>query len=78
MMYYGLLAFFILEYVRPATFIPGLYLLKLNSLVPLAVGFANLVDDKKATNAEIWAETTAKLGTMLAALGLTREESDVA
>lgn len=61
MMYYGLLAFFILEYVRPATFIPGLYLLKLNSLVPLGVGLANLVDDKKATNAEIWAETTAKL-----------------
>jgi putative inorganic carbon (HCO3(-)) transporter len=67
-MYYGLIAFFILEYVRPTSFIPGLYLLKLNSLVPLAVGFANLVDDKLATNAEIRSETTAKL--VLGILGL--------
>jgi probable O-glycosylation ligase (exosortase A-associated) len=60
-MYYGLLAFFFFEYVRPASFIPGLYLLKLNSLIPLAVGIANLADDKTATNAEIRGETTAKL-----------------
>ena len=61
MIYYGLLAFFFLEYVRPAAFIPGLYLLKLNSLVPIAVGIANLADDKTGSNADIWAETTAKL-----------------
>jgi len=31
MIYYGLLLFFLLEYVRPATFVPGLALLRLNS-----------------------------------------------
>jgi putative inorganic carbon (HCO3(-)) transporter len=59
--YYGLLAFFFLEYVRPATFVPGLSYLKLNSLVPISIGIANLFDNKTATNAEIRAETTARL-----------------
>lgn len=36
MIYYGLLLFFLLEYVRPGSYVPGLMALRLNSIVPLA------------------------------------------
>lgn len=37
MVYYGLLLFFFLEYIRPGSYVPALNALHLNSLVPLTV-----------------------------------------
>ena len=37
MVYYGLLFFFVLEYVRPSSYLPALNALHLNSIVPLTV-----------------------------------------
>lgn len=37
MVYYGLLLFFVLEYVRPSSYVPALNAFHLNSLVPLLV-----------------------------------------
>lgn len=37
MVYYGLLLFFFLEYIRPGSYVPALNALHLNSLVPLSV-----------------------------------------
>lgn len=37
MVYYGLLLYFVLEYIRPGSYMPALNALHLNSLVPLAV-----------------------------------------
>lgn len=48
MIYWGLLLFFILEYVRPTSYIPALLPLKLNSLVPLG-NFAGTVFTRGAT-----------------------------
>lgn len=36
MVYYGLLLYFVLEYVRPGSYVPGLDALHLNAIVPLA------------------------------------------
>ena len=43
MIYYALLSFFVLEYVRPGAYVPGLDALHLNSLVPLACIIGTLV-----------------------------------
>lgn len=47
MIYYGILLFFILEYVRPSSYIPALNALHLNSLVPLAVLVGSLFSANK-------------------------------
>ena len=43
MIYYGLLLFFIVEYVRPGDLVPGLNALRLNTLIPFGVVFGTLV-----------------------------------
>ena len=37
MVYYGLLLYFVLEYIRPGSYVPALNALHLNSIVPVAV-----------------------------------------
>jgi putative inorganic carbon (hco3(-)) transporter len=52
MVYYGLLLFFVLEYVRPSNYLPALNPLHLNSLVPLAV-FCGSVFTKKVKISDV-------------------------
>lgn len=46
MVYYGLLLFFVLEYVRPSSYVPALNAFHLNSLVPLTVLLGSLFTKK--------------------------------
>lgn len=41
--FFGLLLFFVLDYIRPTSFVPALQVLHLNSLVPLAVVLLTLI-----------------------------------
>jgi len=58
MYYYGLLLFFLLEYVRPTSYVSGLSALHINSLVPLGVfvgsmlsnGMVKTIDVLRSTN----------------------------
>ena len=68
MIYYGLLAFFVLEYVRPGAYIPGFDALHLYSLVPLVCIIGTFVKKTPVSSAEFFAEWSTKL--MLTLLGL--------
>jgi len=46
MLYYGLLLFFALEYIRPTSYLPALNAFHLNSLVPLTVLFGSMFTKK--------------------------------
>jgi putative inorganic carbon (hco3(-)) transporter len=46
-MYYGLILFFIFEYVRPGSFIPALNALHLNALIPLIVVAGTLIQQRQ-------------------------------
>ena len=52
MVYYGLLLYFVLEYVRPGSYVPALDVLHLNSIVPLTVVLGALVGKGKVTVSE--------------------------
>lgn len=54
MLYYGLLASFVLEYVRPGSYLSVINALKLNTLVPLLVFIAALYVSEKTTNSQIF------------------------
>lgn len=43
MVYYGLLLYFVLEYIRPGSYVPALNALHLNSIVPVAVLLGSLL-----------------------------------
>ena len=60
MVYYGLLLFFLLEYVRPASYVPGLSVLHLNSIVPLAVLSGSLITNLKVSTVEVFASLNAR------------------
>ena len=47
MAYYGLLLFFILEYVRPTSYFPGLIPLHLNAIVPIFTVIVTLLSQRK-------------------------------
>jgi putative inorganic carbon (HCO3(-)) transporter len=66
--YYALLGFFVLEYVRPGAYIGGLDALHLNALVPLTCILGTLVMKTPVSNAEFFAEWNTKL--MVTLLGL--------
>lgn len=61
MLYYGLLLFFFLEYVRPTSFMPGLAALHLNSIVPIAVAVGALLSGGRITNGQVWRESNTKV-----------------
>jgi putative inorganic carbon (hco3(-)) transporter len=61
MIYYGILLFFVLEYVRPSSYVPALNALHLNSLVPLAVFAGSLIGtSKKIKIADVLQSTNAR------------------
>jgi len=59
MIYWGFIAFFLLEYVRPAEFIP--IPPHLNSLVPIAVAIAAILSKKGASNGDVSGERNTQL-----------------
>jgi len=61
MIYLGLLLFFVLEYVRPGNFIPGVNALRLNSLVPFAVVFGSFVKKSRVSNQALIREPNTKI-----------------
>lgn len=61
MVYYGLLLFFVLEYVRPNNYLPALNALHLNSLVPLVIVVATLFGGGRITNQEVLREPNARI-----------------
>jgi probable O-glycosylation ligase (exosortase A-associated) len=61
--YYGLLLFFVLDYVRPGSYVPGLTALRLNSIVPLA-NFAGTILSRGAT---AWEYVAAERNTWIIA-----------
>jgi putative inorganic carbon (HCO3(-)) transporter len=72
MIYYGLLLFFIVEYIRPGTIVPGLNALRLNTLVPLGVVVGTMITASPVSNAAVFAETNTKLiGALIAMIFLS-------
>lgn len=69
MIYLLLLLFFVVEYVRPTSYVPALLVLKLNSLIPIsaAIGSLFLAKGRVATE-QLLTETNTKL--MFSFLGL--------
>ena len=68
MIYLGFLLFFVLDYVRPGNLVPAINVLRLNSLVPLAVIAGTFIFRTRVTNQDFFAETNAKI--ILTFLGL--------
>ena len=69
MIYYGLLLFFVLEYVRPTSYVPASLVLHLNSLVPLlSVRRSRCSSPRPATSSRILADKNTKM--ILAAVRL--------
>lgn len=60
MLYYGLLLFFVLEYVRPTSYVPALSALHLNSIVPLAVLLGSIFFTKEVKISEVLASRNAR------------------
>jgi probable O-glycosylation ligase (exosortase A-associated) len=61
MIYYAFLLFFVLEYVRPGNYVPGLDVLHLNSLVPLTVVAGTLWGKTRVSNQDFFADPNAKI-----------------
>ena len=60
MVYYGLLLFFLLEYVRPTSYVPALNVLHLNSIVPLAVLLGSQLTNTKVSTGEVLTSPNAR------------------
>jgi putative inorganic carbon (hco3(-)) transporter len=76
--YYGILAFFVLEYARPAVYFPPLMLLHLNSLVPLAVAAVAIASAGHRTNEQLRQDMNTRLLVVLLTLvGLSVVTADV-
>ena len=72
MTYYALLLFFIVEYVRPGNYVPGVDALKLNLLVPVAAILGTLFRRSPVSNHEFLAEpNTMAMGALLFLLGIS-------
>ena len=61
MIYYAFLLFFVLEYVRPGNYIPGLDILHLNSLIPLTVVAGTMFGKTRVSNQDFFADPNAKI-----------------
>lgn len=69
MSYLLLLLFFVVEYVRPSSYVPALTVLRLNSLVPLGAFIGSLSSGTVgASGAWVWQDSNSKL--VLSFLGL--------
>ncbi|MDH4188073.1 MAG: O-antigen ligase family protein, partial [Nitrospira sp.] len=60
MVYYGLLLFFALDYIRPGSYVPALNALHLNSIVPLSVLIGSLVSKGQVTVSEALSGVNAR------------------
>ncbi len=60
MVYYGLLLFFLLEYVRPTSYIPALNALHLNSIVPIGVLLGSHLRNLSVATGEVLASPNAR------------------
>lgn len=60
MVYYGLLLFFVLDYIRPGSYIPALNVLHLNSIVPLAVLLGSLASKGQVKTSEALSSGNAR------------------
>jgi putative inorganic carbon (HCO3(-)) transporter len=68
MTYYALLLFFLVEYVRPGNFVPGVDALKLNLLVPVSAIIGTFVRKSPVSNRDLFAEPNT--AAMIVFLGL--------
>jgi len=66
--YYGLLLFFFFEYVRPGTYVPALNILRLNTIIPVAVVVGAAFSGGRVTHRQAFGELNFWL--VLALLGL--------
>src|SRR3990172_7090029 len=66
--YFGLLLFFVLEYVRPASHFPALAPLRLNTLVAVAVAAASIFGRGRVTNRQTLGDPSTRV--ILALVGL--------
>lgn len=77
-LYYGLLAAFVLEYVRPGTYFPIINAVKLNTAVPLLVFVLTVYAQRQNTNALILSHRNSRwLGLFLGLLILAVLHADV-
>jgi probable O-glycosylation ligase (exosortase A-associated) len=78
MLYYGLLVSFVLEYVRPGTYLPLINALKLNAAVPILVFVLALYVQRQNANADILAHRNSKwLAFFMGLLALSVLRADV-
>jgi putative inorganic carbon (HCO3(-)) transporter len=76
--YLALLAFFFLEYVRPASYVPALMALHLNSIVPLAAFFGSVATAGAASMQRMLAEPNTRVfGAFLGLIWLSVLFADV-
>jgi probable O-glycosylation ligase (exosortase A-associated) len=66
--YYGLLLFFILEYVRPNNYLPVLNVLHLNTVVPVGIVVISLLSHGRITTSDVLREPNTRM--ILVLLGL--------
>ena len=60
MAYYGILLFFVLEYIRPGSYVPALNALHLNSIVPLGTFALSLISKGSIRTGDVFASTNAR------------------
>jgi probable O-glycosylation ligase (exosortase A-associated) len=76
--FYGLLAFFLVEYIRPGMYIPAINATHINSLVPLGIFVGTLVFRAPVSNPEALAEpNTRKVGFLLGLIAVSVVTADV-
>jgi len=60
MVYYGLLLYFVLEYVRPTSYVPALEVLHLNAIVPLSVFMGSMASNGQVALSEVLTSKNAR------------------
>jgi probable O-glycosylation ligase (exosortase A-associated) len=76
--YYGLLLFFALEYIRPGSYVPAFNALHLNTLVPLVICLKTFFGPAPVTNEEALADTnTRRIGMMITLIVVSVFTADV-
>lgn len=60
MVYYGLLVFFALDYIRPGSYVPAMNALHLNSIVPLSAMLGSLVSKGQVKVSEVLSSPNAR------------------
>ena len=77
MIFYGLLAFFFLEYIRPGMFIPAINATRINSLVPIGIFLGTLISAPVSNKEALGEPNTRKIGFLAGLLVLSVLTADV-